>query len=89
MPETLLRVTVWNEFIHERTAARPREIYPEGIHAVLAAALRDRLGPSMACRPKSFPGPTSSPGGAMPPMTGWPMRSSSASTGACWRAWAS
>ena len=50
MPETLLRVTVWNEFIHERTAARPREIYPEGIHAVLAAALRDRLGPAADVR---------------------------------------
>jgi trehalose utilization protein len=50
MPETLLRVTVWNEFIHERTAARPREIYPEGIHAVLAAALRERLGGAVDVR---------------------------------------
>ncbi len=39
-----LRVTVWNEFIHERTAAQPKEIYPRGIHAVIAEALRRRLG---------------------------------------------
>lgn len=41
-----IRVTIWNEFIHERTAATAREIYPEGIHAVLAAALRADLGPA-------------------------------------------
>jgi len=44
MTNTPIRVTVWNEFIHERTAAQPKEIYPEGIHAVLASALREHLG---------------------------------------------
>ena len=34
-----LRVTVWNEFVHERRAPAVKQIYPDGIHAVLAAAL--------------------------------------------------
>ena len=50
MIEPRLRVTIWNEFLHERTAARPRELYPAGIHAVLAAALGERLGPSAEVR---------------------------------------
>ncbi len=33
------RVTIWNEFRHERKDQRVAEHYPEGIHAVLAAAL--------------------------------------------------
>jgi trehalose utilization protein len=50
MADTPIHVTVWNEFIHERTAASTREIYPEGIHAVLAAALRERLGAAVEVR---------------------------------------
>jgi trehalose utilization protein len=30
---------VWNEFIHERENAVVREVYPDGIHAAIAAAL--------------------------------------------------
>ena len=33
------RVTIWNEYRHEKSDARAAKIYPEGIHAVLAAAL--------------------------------------------------
>lgn len=29
-------VTVWNEYIHERNDEKAAEVYPEGIHAVLA-----------------------------------------------------
>lgn len=36
------RVTVWNEFRHEKNNDEVAKIYPEGIHATLAAALRDR-----------------------------------------------
>lgn len=36
----IIRVTVWNEFRHERTTAEVAKIYPEGIHATIAAALR-------------------------------------------------
>jgi trehalose utilization protein len=50
MTDTPIRVTVWNEFIHERTAASTREIYPDGIHAALAEALREHLGSAVEVR---------------------------------------
>ena len=34
-----IRIVVWNEFLHERENAVVREIYPDGIHATIAAAL--------------------------------------------------
>jgi trehalose utilization protein len=37
---TDLRVTVWNEYRHERRSERVAAIYPEGIHGTIAAALR-------------------------------------------------
>ncbi len=36
-----LRVTVWNEGRHEKIDEEIRKVYPDGIHAVLAAALRE------------------------------------------------
>lgn len=39
--ETMPRVTVWNEFRHERGDGRAKEIYPDGIHEALAAPLRE------------------------------------------------
>jgi len=39
---TAPRILVWNEFWHERNDPAVRAIYPDGIHAVLAAALRER-----------------------------------------------
>ncbi len=45
-----IRVTVWNEFIHERTSAVTQELYPDGIHEALAAALRENLGPAVEVR---------------------------------------
>jgi trehalose utilization protein len=38
---TAPRVTVWNEFRHERSNEAVRAVYPEGIHAALAAGLRE------------------------------------------------
>ena len=35
-----IRVTVWNEYLHERTQADVAAIYPDGIHEALAAPLR-------------------------------------------------
>ena len=35
-----LRITVWNEFRHERSNAEVAAIYPDGIHEALAAPLR-------------------------------------------------
>ncbi|HEX7734715.1 MAG TPA: ThuA domain-containing protein [Ktedonobacteraceae bacterium] len=37
---TAIRVTVWNEFRHERNDPEIAQIYPAGIHATIAAALR-------------------------------------------------
>lgn len=36
---TALRVTVWNEYRHERHNDRVAQIYPQGIHETIAAAL--------------------------------------------------
>jgi trehalose utilization protein len=36
-----LRVTVWNEFRHERVHDQVRAIYPQGMHAVIAGFLRE------------------------------------------------
>jgi trehalose utilization protein len=42
-PVTLpLRITVWNEYRHERKADHPAsQIYPEGMHAAIAEGLRE------------------------------------------------
>ena len=50
MPPTQLRVTVWNEFVHEQTHDAVRKIYPQGIHHTIAAALRAELGPDASVR---------------------------------------
>jgi len=34
-----IRVTVWNEFIHERNEERIRAVYPDGIHGAIAKML--------------------------------------------------
>ena len=39
-----LRITVWNEYIHEVNNKVVADIYPEGIHGALAAALEKRTG---------------------------------------------
>lgn len=46
-----LRVTVWNENIHERrTPSRTRELYPDGMHGAIAAGLVELLGDKVAVR---------------------------------------
>lgn len=39
----LIRVTVWNEFRHEKKNEAVRKIYPDGMHKVIAAGL-EKLG---------------------------------------------
>jgi trehalose utilization protein len=39
-----VRVTVWNEYRHERSDAAVRAIYPDGIHGAIAAGLREHDG---------------------------------------------
>ncbi|MFQ3671922.1 MAG: ThuA domain-containing protein [Verrucomicrobiia bacterium] len=39
-----LRVTVWGEFVHEKTNELVRKIYPEGMHVAIAGALQEEPG---------------------------------------------
>ena len=39
MPDRKLRVTVWNENVHEREEEQVRAIYPRGIHGAIAGSL--------------------------------------------------
>ena len=36
----MIRVTIWNEFRHEKKNPKVKEIYPDGIHNAIAAPLR-------------------------------------------------
>lgn len=45
-----LRVTVWNEYVHERTSAHVASLYPNGLHAEFASAIEAKLGPSATIR---------------------------------------
>jgi trehalose utilization protein len=38
----MVSVTVWNEYVQERTEEDVAEVYPNGIHAVLISALKER-----------------------------------------------
>lgn len=40
IPAPAIRVTIWNEFVHEKTNAHVRSIYPQGIHAAIADGLK-------------------------------------------------
>ncbi len=42
----MLRITVWNEFYHERNKEDVRAVYPDGMHQVIAEGLRIHLGDS-------------------------------------------
>jgi trehalose utilization protein len=39
-----LNIVVWNEYVHERDGGLPAEVYPDGIHATIAAGLQASLG---------------------------------------------
>ena len=39
-----IRVTVWGENVHEREEEHVRALYPDGMHAAIAAGLTARLG---------------------------------------------
>jgi trehalose utilization protein len=45
-----LRVTIWNEHIHERRDESVKRIYPEGIHGAIAAGLQSELGEAATIR---------------------------------------
>ncbi len=35
-----IKVTVWNEYVHERNSEAIAKVYPEGIHGAIAEGLR-------------------------------------------------
>ena len=37
----MIRVTVWNEYIHEREYEGIRQVYPEGIHGCIGRFLSE------------------------------------------------
>ena len=45
-----LRVTVWNENVHERREDSVKRIYPDGMHAPIADGLRRELGGRVSVR---------------------------------------
>jgi trehalose utilization protein len=45
-----LRVTIWNENVHERRDESVRRIYPDGIHGAIAAGLRRELDDKVSLR---------------------------------------
>src|SRR5690606_7170103 len=50
MSQPPIRLTIWNEFIHERTNERVQQIYPQGIHRALADGLAGELGETVHLR---------------------------------------
>lgn len=50
MPAKPLRVTIWNEYIHEITSTAVGAIYPDGMHAVWSEVLTRLLGDSVQIR---------------------------------------
>jgi trehalose utilization protein len=40
----MVRVTVWGEYVHERNEPEVRALYPDGMHATIAAGLTESLG---------------------------------------------
>ncbi|WP_310134222.1 ThuA domain-containing protein [Leifsonia shinshuensis] len=52
-----LRVTVWNEGVHEATQPEIAAIYPHGIHGAIAEGLRDLLGDDVVVRTATLDDP--------------------------------
>ena len=96
-----IRVTVWNEFVHEKCRPEVRKVYPDGLHAVIAEGLRERLGDAVAVRTATLDQPYQGLDddllakhrrvvlvGATPRTTRWKTPWSTTSSNACWKGWA-
>jgi trehalose utilization protein len=59
------RVTVWNEFVHERRDEAVRAIYPDGMHSVVGAALERYLGDAVSVRYATLDQPEHGLGGVV------------------------
>lgn len=49
-PGRPIKVTVWNENVHERTHKRVQKVYPEGMHGAIAEGLQEQLGEGVVVR---------------------------------------
>ncbi len=49
-PARHLRVTVWNEHVHERREESVKKVYPNGMHAPIAEGIRRELGAEVDVR---------------------------------------
>ena len=47
---TPIRVTVWHEFRHEKKNEAVRKLYPDGMHTVMASAIKDHLGENVVIK---------------------------------------
>ena len=50
METKAIRVTVWGENVHERSHEEVRKVYPDGMHSVIAAGIREHLGDAVTVR---------------------------------------
>jgi len=51
----MIKVTIWNEFVHEREEEKIREIYPEGIHGCIRNFLEQDKDLIITCRTLDMP----------------------------------
>jgi len=51
----MIRVTVWNEFVHEREYEGIRKIYPEGIHSCIGNFLGNQADITVKCATLDMP----------------------------------
>lgn len=51
----MIRVTVWNEYIHEREFPKIAEVYPEGIHGTLRRFLEKEEDMEVSCATLDMP----------------------------------
>jgi len=51
----MIRVTIWNEFIHERENEEIKKIYPDGIHGCIKAFLEENKDLKVTCKTLDMP----------------------------------
>lgn len=66
---TAIRVTLWNEFRHDRTKDDVRALYPMGLHAIWKQILEEHLGDGMIVRTATLDEPDHGLGGDVLPNT--------------------
>lgn len=57
MTNTRIRVTVWGENVHEHQNETVANLYPDGMHELIASALRERLGTEAEVRTATLQAP--------------------------------